>query len=760
MTLKNEIFEGIAAYKALNNPQDKYAEEMYKARRRQNEQDDKLDEYEKNEIAAQNKRRTGGTAMPTTVASTAMPGTTMPATANPMALQPTLPPQPQLAGTYQRGGRVKRYAAGGVVDATDPDANDPDLIVRQLLAEDGTAADKINRQVGEPWTVTGPTSEYTTQGIRDRAGVALDTSTPPAATPPAAAAPPRAEGKSPYGNRKFGGRKFGASAPPPEASVEGSPVVTPASPAPRTQSLDEALATSGGSDASAMALKPPEQFGPNEPTSSALGRAVRSVLPSEESNKKYTELTNELSSLMPGPFTQQSERERAENAPRIAQIEKEIADLRGASAKPATPTALPQGAVPGESVVRTAPRRPNQVPAGTPTVVAGPAGRPVPASTNGPQTPGLPAQGSGNGVVQAPPPGAATSQVPTSAPKPVQTAANVPAATPAPATAVQTNAPGPGGAPVPKGSLGDQTRTEAFDPTGTQRPQDLADPRNAGAVDTAGRTVGTGLNTAEIRQTVAGAMQAAPPNTNGAVGDNAVSRDTFRQFVSTHDEGGKLTPGQAMLVGMVGRYKGLLAQGRMKEAQQMAWGLIQASNIEASAYAKVAMDQMRSGDQRGMVQNLAKSADHVPDGMVHRPGADGKSIETYDQSGKLVSRLPMDGRVALQLAMGLSDGSLMWQALQQTAESMKTPDKNAEGRQLDNEYKRRQIENAILRNKKLAGGGGGKAVAAPSAAAARVDARLPGMPQIPGTSSRSQGGGEADSALPDLNRVTEDAAAE
>ena len=521
------------------------------------------------------------------------------------------------------------------------------------------------------------------------------------------------------------------------------------------QQAQERRAKAEAADRVASSTAPPDIVYPQK---EAELRALDTKPPTPEP----TQPTQNLPAAKPGEPAQPGEPAKPNIIERLVQQarDRQIRRQGGTPSAPAAPAApAPQGAVPGQSVVRArgvkrdqplaapAPVQPARPPA---PVVPGPGNTVVAGSTNGPATPATPAQGGGQGTAQAPPPGAATAQAPSTAPSTTgggtQVAANVPAA-------IKTGAP-----PAARGSLGDQTRTAAFDPTGQTVASDPSDPRNMGAVDQSGRDLrGTGVSQADLHQTVVGAMQSAPKDGH-IVGNGAVERSTYQQFVQAHNQGGRLTSGQALLVGMVGKYKVLLSQGRAQEASMMAWGLIQAANIEAASYAKVAQDQMRSGDTRGATQSLAQSADNLPDGMHHRASADGRFIETYDQNGQLVNRLEMNGRAALQLALGLADGSMMWDALQGTVSAysaMTKPDRNATGRALDNEYKRRQIENADLRNAKLrAGSGPGRGAAVPSEAASRVDAKL-GVRPPAASPSRSQGGGE-DNGLPDLDRVREE----
>ncbi len=170
----------------------------------------------------------------------------------------------------------------------------------------------------------------------------------------------------------------------------------------------------------------------------------------------------------------------------------------------------------------------------------------------------------------------------------------------------------------------------------------------------------------------------------------------------------------------------------------MAWGLIQAANLEAASLGMVARDQLQQGDMRGGLNTLTKALDHAPDGMVHKATPNG--INTYDASGRLTNSMVVDGKRALAIALGLSDGSLMWNVLQNAVSSLSPPDKNAEGRALRNDLTRLQIEGARQRLSKLQSSGQGQ-----SAEARQLGALLSrGTTNVPAPST---GGGNDDGWL-------------
>jgi len=179
------------------------------------------------------------------------------------------------------------------------------------------------------------------------------------------------------------------------------------------------------------------------------------------------------------------------------------------------------------------------------------------------------------------------------------------------------------------------------------------------------------------------------------------------------------------MVGMTSRYQQLLAKGRVKEAAAMAWGLIQAANLEAASFGEVAKDQLRRGDITGATQSIVGGLDYTPDGMGHRAVPGG--IETYDvKTGRVTNFTKMDGQTALKIALGMSDGSMLFGALQKAATLVAPPDKDAQGRALREELTRLRIAREQQRLAAGPGGGrgggrGAKAPAAKSAEAQELD---------------------------------------
>ena len=690
MTLKNEIFEGIAAYKALTpTPQDDYYKYRLGQLKKKQKDDDAVTQGAKDEIDEQNRRRAAGgppgTPVPT-VASTAMPGSTQTAL-NTSTWDPTQPIGQANMPTDQQGGMIHAFKDGGAVD----DESDVDRLVAQLLTED-----RARGQYG------GQTYGGETHGGAQFGG-------------------------NKFGGNKFGGARFGASSPPdePPPSTPERPTPTPLPTPPAEPSTPEER------ERAIWGQESVDRANAARDAAMATVRRGQAVRPMPGEDRAFAADWPPRDDREPPPSDTVPSAPGFEGAQPYAPIgtttpgEAAMA-ARRAFFPPTSPRVEPPPAPVGAGAGTAAGQ---QVAAAAPQPAA-----PAPPTPPWTQQRSQPSLGVPTQALSTTPP---SSPAPAPAPAPARpTGPTGTASTPAPPpTAGAANAP----STAPKGSLADQSRVTAFDPTA-----DLNDPRNAHRVDQSGATV---MPTQQDMHAVLNAgLQAAPGG--GAQqpppGQGAVSRPVFNQWVDAHNQGGRLTSGQALMVGMVGKYKVLLSQGRQAEASQMAWGLIQAANLEAASWGDVAKDQIHANNLPGAVASIAKAADLSPDGMHHRPSPDGRSIETYDNNGKLTATTPMDGRMALAAAMGLQDGTLMWAALQSTVASTQKPDRNAEGRQLTNDLRRQQIEGARLRNKKLAsagtgGGGGGSAAGAELAALfgqTNASAHVAGPPQ---------GGGEDDS---------------
>jgi hypothetical protein len=288
-----------------------------------------------------------------------------------------------------------------------------------------------------------------------------------------------------------------------------------------------------------------------------------------------------------------------------------------------------------------------------------------------------------------------------------------------------------------------RTRTAAFDPGRERINPDQT--TSARGFDAKGQVVPPTPQEMQTMVATAAQGRAGPNGEAPPIGSGAVGRDTLNSLVSQHNQGGALSDGQALMAGMHAKYRMLLSQGRAKEAAQMAWGLIQSANLEAASLGMVARDQARSGDLAGSRQTLAKALDWAPDGTHHKATPNG--IDTYDASGKLVNRSAIDGKTALALALGLSDGTLIWNALMSSAETLMPKDKGAEGRALSNELRRLQIEGARrkLNAPAKGGGGGGGGSASDARLLQHLLAGGRGLPPAENISGGGGGGGSDDS---------------
>ena len=299
---------------------------------------------------------------------------------------------------------------------------------------------------------------------------------------------------------------------------------------------------------------------------------------------------------------------------------------------------------------------------------------------------------------------------------------------------------GNGNVPAPPTAAGavrtedPRTRTAAFDPGRERINTDQT--TAARQMDQQGNVVYPSQQ--ELASMVATAAQGRV-GANGepaTIGDGAINRDNLYSLVGQHNQGGQLTNGQAMLAGMHAKFKMLLSQGRAKEAATMAWGIIQAANLEAASLGMVARDQIRNGDTQAGLKTLAQAADWSPDGKKHVATQNG--IATYDANGNLTANTVIDGRRALGLALGFADGSamhnLIWDALKGSASLLNPPDKNAEGRGLVNELRRLQVEAA---RRKLAGGGGKGGGESAQATALKHYLATGNLPSTPSTSGGS-----------------------
>ena len=237
----------------------------------------------------------------------------------------------------------------------------------------------------------------------------------------------------------------------------------------------------------------------------------------------------------------------------------------------------------------------------------------------------------------------------------------------------------------------------------------------------------TGYTNQQIATTLTGASTLVRPGVDGGPpppGHLAASRPMFNAFVQAHNEGGKLTPGEAMIAGMTGKYMAMLSQGRVDQANRMAYGILQAANLEAAAHGAAGRDALARGDIQGARQAAVDGLNYIADGVSHRLSADGSMIESYDpRTGLVTGQTPADGRIVLATLLGLDNGTLFWKTLQASAQMLQKPDRNAEGRQLTNDLRRRQIAMADYRlaHPPQPRGGGGGATTSPGMSKFQAD---------------------------------------
>lgn len=282
--------------------------------------------------------------------------------------------------------------------------------------------------------------------------------------------------------------------------------------------------------------------------------------------------------------------------------------------------------------------------------------------------------------------------------------------------------------------MSDPRRAAAYDPT-----VDYNDPTRRRTND-------------ELAQVLVGAGTQAQARPNGQpppVGDQAVSRVVGQAYVNRYSNGGQFEPGEAILRGMLSDYKTLLSQGRVEQANKMAYGLVQYANLEAASHAHVAADKVKAGDFHGALREIAAAATWLPDGMTHKVGPDGRSLITSDpRTDKVTAVTPVDGRWLLAAIGGFTNGDLLWQTLGAAAAQLKgSPDRGAEGRELNNAIRRNTLllQDQRLRRGLATGRGGGLPLSDAERRAREIVARSQpggGDRSTADGSTRSQGGGE------------------
>jgi hypothetical protein len=316
-----------------------------------------------------------------------------------------------------------------------------------------------------------------------------------------------------------------------------------------------------------------------------------------------------------------------------------------------------------------------------------------------------------------------------------------PAVTPPPAAPPPTggtNTPGGTGAaqapPVP-GAISDPNRTKAFNPE-TERGVGAVDasgrdirgqagpPAGAGAPGAPsipfsggymGNTPGLSSNNAvaDYAASVGGAHQGAVQAINSGqytkeqiqAGAGAASPRATNAILQRYNGNGRLTPGEAIVAGMTAVYEKALQFGDMAKANAMSFAIVQRANLEAAQNGRAAAAAMQAGDADAAKKYMVRGLDWIPDATRTNLSPDGQSLIVTDVHGK-TQQVPIDGRMVLAASMGLQNGTLMWNFINQHAamyaQSMKGQDRDATGRQLRNQKTLLEIERI---RRKLAGGG-------------------------------------------------------
>jgi hypothetical protein len=334
-----------------------------------------------------------------------------------------------------------------------------------------------------------------------------------------------------------------------------------------------------------------------------------------------------------------------------------------------------------------------------------------------------------------------TSPAATSTATPVTTTGVAPAAS----AAAGTSTPGglgaaPAPAPVP-GSLGDQRRTAAFDPTKEQ---------GAGVVDASGRVIpptsqaAVGPTSPQGAQTGdLGGAQNKGLSTNNAVNDfqnsvggahshavnlvksgqatpqqiqqgyGAASPRATNAILQRYNGNGRLTPGEAMVAGMTYVYQKALEMGDVQKANAMSFAIVQRANLEASTNGQAAYAAAQRGDMDTAQKYLVRGADWLTDGVTLTKDPKTGQLMAHDIHGNTQPVPIRTGADVMRAALGLSDGSMMWNFINQHAQMVqKGSDKDAVGRNLRNQKTMLEIDRLRMRN--AAGVGGGRRGAAPA----------------------------------------------
>ena len=593
------------------------------------------------------------------------------------------------------------FADGGLVDDDDSEA---ELVVKSIM----------NRDIGMPDDTAGPVTERSPALGPDRAARTIDQNTQDPWIPPGPLSEWQREGSNQRVRDDESTR--GAQARDAEAMQTSAPTTQPRSRFERTMgAIHDFVSPPGSVGEYEHGQRQRERIRQATPPMHAAMEDTELAQRERQMQEAYTDVANERNTAIDTGVSEFADaaRKRAEGA---------VALRRDPTKADAQPPAQGDAQVP----MRNMPPR-GEVQRDQPDL-----SRAIAASASGPsnygraQPPGLPPEERGSPLqtypAGAPVPGGTTA----STRPPNQTPGGIPQGSADPSRSNGNSGPqsGNGSTPAPpqqamntgtpqRKALSDQSRTAAYDPTA-----DASDPRNIRPVDVNGRT----YTDQDVGDLIGSAVQAARPGPNGTpiIGQGAVRPQTFDAYAQRNSQGGKLSKGEALLVGMLSDYRTLMKQGRIQQASLMAYGLMQAANVEAAVYGQSAMKLLQQGDTQGATQKMIDGVNMFPDGKQHVVNKDGSISVTDPYTGQVLHTGPVTGQQLLAGIMGLQDGTAFWNALQSAASMFQKPDRDAEGRALSNEIKRRQIQ---VLDKKIAGGGKGGA-AGPSAASQSINQRI------------------------------------
>lgn len=259
-------------------------------------------------------------------------------------------------------------------------------------------------------------------------------------------------------------------------------------------------------------------------------------------------------------------------------------------------------------------------------------------------------------------------------------------------------------------SLGDQTRTAAFDPN-----KDAADPRNIHMTDAdgrvnlfgpaaavaAGRTPqrtqegGDGLNPMgssqgmssnnvahDLTPALGGAMTFAKDQFHQGKRDEHTdagyqamvthgvgtpSPDVMHSVFAVVDPKEELPMNRRMELATKTLYDFYTAKGMPGVANKAAYEVVQFGNKMAKGHGEQAVEALKSGDMGRAVHELQAGYGWLPDG--HTAEVHGNNIVLMNREGDPVQNFPIDPKTVGNLALGMSSGQLGWDVIRSRAEA-------------------------------------------------------------------------------------------